>query len=129
MRLSLLLIPLAGAGCVASKPSIQAVAERLKQFPDWPLCQSMSDAHGVVALRIGQRLAVRFDDDSPPTNGPASMAIYTGQSYKGEFLVIEEFRGFALGWITIERAAANHLIGVRPEDAIQVGDRAACKPS
>ena len=56
------------------------------------------------------------------------MAIYVGQSYKGEFLAIEVFRGFALGWITIERATANIPIGYRPEDAIQVGDRAACKP-
>jgi hypothetical protein len=87
----------------------------------------MPDAHGVVALRVGQRLAVRLDDDCAPIDGLASMAIYTNHGYKGELLVLEVFQGYALGWITIEKAMLNHGMFSEPGDAIQPGDRAACK--
>ncbi len=81
--------------------------------PSWSA--AVPDAHGTVVLRVGDRLAVRLDEDVPLPRR-VGMAILADAVYKGELVVAEVWRGHALG----------RFVRVAEND-VAIGDRASCR--
>ncbi len=75
-------------------------------------------ANGEIVLIDGNRLAIRFDPGCPrPSFGSnhVLLSVYRDKTYKGDFLALETWNGYALGFIVLRV----------PHETLQVGDRVA----
>lgn len=111
---------LAALGTTRFEGTDQERTERLKRLVERSRVFGMTaqpDAHGTVAVVLGDRAAVKLDVDSSPIpeDEPVGMAIFSGQTYKAELVVHETYRGHAMGRIMLKK--------LEP----QVGDRASCR--
>lgn len=117
------------AGCATRDADVE-VAERLQRMPEWLLHRrglpATSDVRGTVVMRAGSRIAVRLDVGSDPVTGPVWAAVYLGNTYKGELLLIEESRGHVLGWIVLAPSEPHDLLD-RGREPIRPGDLVCTK--
>jgi hypothetical protein len=104
------------AACASTEPSLGELEGRLMALPERPhlvnpkptlelLGTEVPDVRGDLVLVLGDRVAVRLTADSQPVpdDRAISLAICSDSGYLGEVLVVEVFRGHALGRILLQK--------------------------
>lgn len=102
--------------CASTGASPSELTRRLRALPERPnlatpkapqelMVMEVPDVRGDIVLVLGDRVAIRLAAESQPVpdDRALSLAIYSASGYLGEVLIVEVFRGHALGRILLQK--------------------------